>query len=264
LTSLLSCEGLTVGYGGRPVVRGFDFQLAGGEIVALIGPNGAGKSTLMSTIAGQLRALSGHVLLEGRDVSGFAPDRRTRAGLILVPESRALFGSLTARENLQLASRKGCLPIDDVVDLFPQLGPRLDIRAAVLSGGEQQMLAIARAVIQRPRVLLVDEMTIGLSPQNGERVAERVRQSALATGTAVLLVEQHLDLALRTAERAIVLVHGSIALQDSTAALRHDVARVHSAYFGANATQEPLHGDEAGGRSRLASDTSAPAKDLAG
>jgi branched-chain amino acid transport system ATP-binding protein len=171
---------------------------------------------------------------------------------------------LTAKENLRLASRKASLPIDDVVDLFPQLGPRLDVRAAVLSGGEQQMLAIARAVIQRPRVLLIDEMTLGLAPQNGERVAERVRQSALATGTAVLLVEQHLDLALRTAERAIVLVHGSIALQDSTAALRQDVERVHSAYFGANGAQEPLGGDEAGGRRRLASDTAAAAEDLAG
>jgi branched-chain amino acid transport system ATP-binding protein len=155
-----------------------------------------------------------------------------------VPESRALFTSLTTRENLQLAQRKGCLSIGEVIRLFPQLEARLDVRTAFLSGGEQQMLAIARAIIQRPQVLLIDEMTIGLSPRNGEGIAARVRDSALATGTAVVLVEQHLDLALRTADRALVLVHGTVVLSDTCEALSRNPSRVHAAYFGAPSQSE--------------------------
>jgi branched-chain amino acid transport system ATP-binding protein len=238
MTPILTCESLTVGYGGRPVVRDFKLELVAGEIVALVGPNGAGKTTLLATLAGYLRPLSGRVIFQQDDVSRLPPDRRTRLGIALVPESRALFSTLTVGENLLLAQRTGCMSISDITDLFPQLADRLNVRAGLLSGGEQQMLALARALIQRPKALLIDEMTLGLSPRNGERIADRVQHAARATGTAVMLVEQHSDLALRTADRALVLVHGTVVLQDTTEQLRRAPERIQAAYFGTGAITE--------------------------
>jgi branched-chain amino acid transport system ATP-binding protein len=228
----LSCRSLDAGYDGRAVLRGVNLELSVGEIVALLGPNGAGKSTLLLTLAGFLPSLAGEVLFEDVRLSNRSPERRARDGLVLVPEQRALFGSLTVKENLQLAARTGGADLDDILGLFPQLEPILNRRAEVISGGEQQMLAIGRAMIQKPKVLMLDEMTLGLAPLISETIAVRVRQAAKTTGMAVLLVEQHSALALGTADRAVVMVHGAVTLEAAAEDLRRTPERVRAAYFG--------------------------------
>jgi branched-chain amino acid transport system ATP-binding protein len=232
MTPTLSCRSLDVGYDGRAVLRGINLDLDAGEIVALLGPNGAGKTTLLLTIAGFLSPIAGEVLYDNVRLAHRSPDRRARHGLVLVPDQRALFGSLTVKENLQLATRRGRGEIDDIVDLFPQMAGLLKRRADVLSGGEQQMLAIGRAMIQRPKVLMLDEMTLGLAPLISENIASGVRHAATSTGMSVLLVEQHSALALRTADRAVVIVHGAVRLEAAAEDLRRTPERLHAAYFG--------------------------------
>ena len=231
IAPLLECRGLAAGYGRVTVVRPVDLTVAAGTVLAVLGPNGAGKTTLLSTIAGLLPSQKGEVRVGGKTVKRGRPDLAVQAGIVLVPDDRALFSALTVQENLRVAvRRKG--QIDDVIDLFPALGMRRRMTAGTLSGGEQQMLAIARALVQRPRVLLIDEMSMGLAPVIVEDLLPIVRRVADETAAAVVLVEQHVGLALDVADEVLVLVHGEVALRDCVAGLRSDLSRLEAAYIG--------------------------------
>ncbi|WP_405848239.1 ABC transporter ATP-binding protein [Streptomyces sp. NBC_01518] len=237
---LLTCEGVDAGYSkGRPVVRGFDLTLLPGEVTALLGPNGAGKTTLLMTLAGLLPRLDGSVTLGGRAIRGGRAREAARRGLVLVPDDRSLFTQLTVRDNLTLARRRRGSSVDQVLDFFPALGKRLKVAAGMLSGGEQQMLALGRAMIQDPRVLLVDELSMGLAPVIVEELLPVVRRIAEDRGTAVVLVEQHVRLALGVADRAVVLVHGETVLSGSAARLAADPGLLERAYLGEQ-TPEPV------------------------
>ncbi|GAA4009047.1 MULTISPECIES: ABC transporter ATP-binding protein [Streptomyces] len=231
--TVLTCEGVDAGYTkGRPVVRGFDLELLPGEVVALLGPNGAGKTTLLLTLAGLLPGLGGTITLGGEQLRSGRARAAARRGLVLVPDDRSLFTQLTARENLTIARRRGGSTVDQVLEYFPGLGRRLKVPAGMLSGGEQQMLALGRALVQDPRILLVDELSMGLAPVIVEELLPVVRRIADGTGTAVVLVEQHVRLALEVADRAVVLVHGETALSGSAARLAADPGLLERAYLG--------------------------------
>ncbi len=229
---LLALEALSAGYGGVPVVRDLSLHVRAGEVVALLGPNGAGKTTTLSTVAGLLPCLAGRVTLGGEDLAGIPTHRRARRGVSLVPEGRALFFGMTVREHLALAATKGGLEHDRLLDLLPELRRCLDRRAGVLSGGEQQMLAVGRALVGAPRALLVDEMSLGLAPVIVERLLPVLRRVADELGAAVLFVEQHVQLALEIADRAYVLSHGRLALEGPAAELRSRRDLLRSSYLG--------------------------------
>jgi branched-chain amino acid transport system ATP-binding protein len=238
--ALLTCEGVDAGYTkGRPVVRGFDLELLPGEVTALLGPNGAGKTTVLLTLAGLLPSLGGAVSLGGRQVRSGRARAVARMGLVLVPDDRSLFTQLTVRDNLTLARRRGGSTVDQVLDFFPALGKRLKVAAGMLSGGEQQMLALGRALIQDPRVLLIDELSMGLAPVIVEELLPIVRRIADGTGAAVVLVEQHVRLALEVADRAVVLVHGETILTGPATTLAADPTLLERAYLGEH-TPEPV------------------------
>ncbi|GAB09842.1 putative amino acid ABC transporter ATP-binding protein [Gordonia araii NBRC 100433] len=245
--SALRCAGVDAGYVKKsPCVRGVDLAVDRGEIVALLGPNGAGKTTLLMTLAGLLPRLGGEVLVDEEPLRSGDPRAAVRAGMVLVPDDRALFRNLTTAQHLRLAvprAGRGSLDprrrkaesteaIDGVLAHFPALTNRLDVAAGELSGGEQQMLAIARALLQRPRILMIDELSMGLAPVIVESMLPVLRSVAEQEGTAVLLVEQHVRLALEVADRAVVLAHGEVALTDDAAALAADSARLEQAYLG--------------------------------
>jgi branched-chain amino acid transport system ATP-binding protein len=228
----LRCSQLDAGYGGRPVVRGFDLEVGDGEIVALLGPNGAGKTTVLLTLAGFLPRVAGAVELFGTAAPSGDAAVLSQRGLVLVPDDRALFTTLTARENIELGRRRSSPPISTVLDYFPELHKRLDVAAGMLSGGEQQMLAIARGLIQQPRVLLIDELSMGLAPVIVEKLLPILRSVADTMKTAVVLVEQHVRLALGVADRGVVLVHGEVAIDEPSATLLADLSKVERAYLG--------------------------------
>lgn len=228
----LQCSQLHAGYAGKAVVRGFDLSVRPGEVVALLGPNGAGKTTVMLTLAGLIPKIAGAVEINGRPMTRGGGAAAAREGLALVPDDRALFTTLSVRENLVLGQRKGGPSIDDVAAFFPALARRVDVAAGMLSGGEQQMLAIGRAMMQRPRVLLIDELSMGLAPIVVRALLPVVRQIADETGAAVVLVEQHVHLALGIADRAMVMIHGSVALQGSASDLLASPDRLEQAYLG--------------------------------
>ncbi|SHN45251.1 ABC transporter ATP-binding protein [Cryptosporangium aurantiacum] len=228
----LECTGLTGGRGISTVFRELDLSLESGRILALVGANGAGKTTLLLTLAGVLPLADGEVRVDGEPVRSGRPRAASRAGVVLVPDDRCLFTGLTVRENLQVAARRGGPTPSDLLDVFPALRPRIGLAAESLSGGEQQMLAMARALIQQPKVLLVDELSMGLAPQIVETLLRTVRESADTNGCAVVLVEQHVDLALEFADDAIVLNRGRITLQGAASELAADRDRMEQAYFG--------------------------------
>lgn len=238
---MLQTTGLDAGYRkGSPVVRDIDLTLERGEIVALLGPNGAGKTTILETLAGLLPALGGEVTVDDATVRPGDPRSAVRAGLVLVPDDRALFRGLTCEQNLRLAVRsyrrsEVRARLDQALEWFPALGKRMKVDAGQVSGGEQQMLAIARALLQRPKVLLVDELSMGLAPVIVESILPVLRSVAQSEGTAMVLVEQHVRLALEAADRAVVLVHGNIAFQCPAAELAGDLGRLEAAYLGASA-----------------------------
>jgi sulfate-transporting ATPase len=224
----LRAEGLSAGYGELAAVRDLDLTVHAGEVVALLGPNGAGKSTTLLTFAGELPPLHGRVSYLGR--AGNDPlHRRVRDGLGFVPEERSVFQSLTVADNLRL----GPGSTDAALDLFPELRPLLGRRAGLCSGGEQQILALARALAARPRLLLVDELSLGLAPLVVRRLLDALRAAADDDGTAVLLVEQHAGQALEVADRACVLHRGRIALESSSADLIDDLGPLERVYIGA-------------------------------
>jgi branched-chain amino acid transport system ATP-binding protein len=235
MTSSMSCRGLTVGYDKLAVARGIDLELEPGQVTAILGPNGAGKTTLMLTLAGFIPALAGELQMDGVTVKRPSAQKMNQAGVVLVPDNRALFTQLNPVENLRLAKRPHGPGVDDVLGLFPALQQRLKVRAGMLSGGEQQMLAVARALVQGPRVLLIDEMSMGLAPVIVEQLVPIVRRVADDTGAAVILVEQHVRLALEVADRAVVLVHGTLVLNGDAADLRANPAVLEDAYLGHDA-----------------------------
>jgi branched-chain amino acid transport system ATP-binding protein len=229
---LLAVEDLAAGYLGTPVVRDLTLHVDAGEVVALLGPNGAGKTTTLSTIAGLLPAIGGTISLDGEDIEGVPTHRLARRGVSLVPEGRSLFFGMTVREHLLLAETKGSLRREQLLELLPELEKCLDRKAGVLSGGEQQMLAVGRALVSAPRVLLVDEMSLGLAPVIVERLLPILRRVAEELGAGVLFVEQHVSLALEVADRAYVLSHGRLVLDGPAADLRGRRDLLRSSYLG--------------------------------
>jgi branched-chain amino acid transport system ATP-binding protein len=232
MTAVLECHGLVAGHGRVPVVRSFDLSVDTGSVVAILGPNGAGKTTLLETLAGLLPRLGGDVRIDGASVASGRPHAASRAGLVLVPDDRALFTTLTVEENLEVARKKLGPTPRAMLEPFPALEKRWKLAAGALSGGEQQMLAMARALVQQPRVLLIDEMSMGLAPVIVEQMLPVVRRIADTTGAVVVLVEQHVQLALEVADHAVVLVHGEVALSGTAAELLDEKERLEAAYLG--------------------------------
>jgi branched-chain amino acid transport system ATP-binding protein len=239
---VVEVEALDAGYNGNPVVRDLSLHIGQGEVVALLGANGAGKTTTLTTIAGLHRPLAGTIRMDGKDIAGKSAHRLARGGLSLVPEGRALFASLTAGENLRLSAGRDASH-DDVLDLLPELRKCLDRKAGLLSGGEQQMLAVGRAIVRRPRALLIDEMSLGLAPVVVERLLPVLRRVADELHTAVLLVEQHVALALEIADRGYVMAHGRLILESSAARLRSRRDLLKACYLGDLDRAAELAGD---------------------
>lgn len=232
-------RGVDIGYSGIPVARGLDIRVDSGEVVALLGANGVGKTTTLLTVSGLLPRLRGEMT-----VVGIAPhaakrgaQKRTlslvRAGVGHVPEDRALFFGLTAVENVKLGARRGDRrSVEEALGLFPALERILGRRAGLLSGGEQQMVALARVLAGRPRLLLIDEMSLGLAPIIVEELLPAVRRVADETGAGVLVVEQHVRAVLSVADRAYVLRRGEVALEGTGAELRGQRGLIESSYLG--------------------------------
>jgi len=233
----LQVRQLSAGYGRIGVVSGVSFDVAAGEVVTLIGSNGAGKSTLLKAIAGLIAPSAGTVVLDGAIVTGTAPERLVRAGLALVPEGRMLFGPMSVIENLMLGAHTERSPavidqrLERVHALFPVLAERAGQPAATLSGGEQQMLAVGRALMSGPHVLLLDEPSLGLAPKVIGEIFS-VLDALRAEGLAVLLVEQDANLALKHADRGLVMRTGRVVLEGQAADLARD-EDVRLAYLGA-------------------------------
>jgi branched-chain amino acid transport system ATP-binding protein len=228
----LVVRGLSAGYFGTPVVRELDLRVRAGEVVAMLGANGAGKTTTVMTIAGLLKPIKGTIAVLGQNTAGVAAHVMARRGVALVPENRALFFGLTTREHLRLAKAKDGVSESELVELLPELEKCLDRRAGLLSGGEQQMLAVGRALMSRPKLLVVDEMSMGLAPVIVERLLPVLRRVADDFDTSVLFVEQHVSLALGVADRAYVLSHGRLVLQGTAAELRGDRELLRQSYMG--------------------------------
>jgi ABC-type branched-subunit amino acid transport system ATPase component len=235
---LLRGDGFAAGYGPLPVVHNVTLELRAGEVVALLGPNGAGKSTTLRVLAGVLQPLHGTIDCLG-DATGEPLHRRARRGLAYVSEQRSIFSRLSVAENLRVAG----VEVSEVVSVFPELHGLLRRRAGLLSGGEQQMLTLARALSRRPRVLLADELSLGLAPLVVNRLLEAVRRAADA-GLAVLLVEQHSRKALSIADRGYVMQRGRIVLSGTAAELREHLAEIEAMQLGAATSGEGhTHGD---------------------
>jgi ABC-type branched-subunit amino acid transport system ATPase component len=232
-TTLLRTAGLDAGYGDVRVVRDLSLTVDEGEVVALLGPNGAGKTTSLLTISGILPPLGGSVEVMGRPVTGRQPHRVARRGVAQVAEDRSLFLGLTVAENLRVAGQRvGRRGTERALEIFPALEPLLHRRAGLLSGGEQQMLAVARAIAGKPRLLIIDEMSLGLAPLVVEGLLPVVRDFARTSGAGVLLVEQHVQMALNVADRAYVLDHGRLTFSGRPDELDRNRGVLDDSYLG--------------------------------
>ena len=228
---LLQVDDLCAGYHRLQILHEVGLCVDEGEIVAVVGGNGAGKTTTLKTVAGLLAPSAGTIVFDGRSAVGVRPNQLVRRGLVLVPEGRALFGPLTVAENLRMGGwTRGEAALDEVFELFPILAERRAQPAETLSGGQQQMLAIGRALMARPRLLMLDEPSTGLAPKLTWAVLEAV-QAIRDRGVAILLVEQNAAHALRIADRAYVLESGAVALSGPGSELADD-DRVRAAYLG--------------------------------
>ncbi len=232
--SALTVTGLNLHHGLLHAVRDLSLELKSGEVIALVGANGAGKTTLLRALAGAHRPSSGTIALDGRDITREPAHRRVAIGVSLVPEGRRLFTQMTVDENLlvgRMAGRPGPWTIDKVIQTFPNLAARRTAKAMTLSGGEQQATAIGRALMSNPAVLLLDEVSLGLSPIAVDRLYESLN-GLMQSGTTIILVEQDLARAMRVASRVVCMLEGHVALEGPTATLPRE--QVTEAYFGLN------------------------------
>lgn len=227
----IELRGVTAGYDGAVVVQGLNLVVGQGEVVALLGANGAGKTTTARAISGLAGVHHGSVEILGTDVTAMSPRARALHGLRTVPDDRGVFGQLTVGENLRIGSRRRD-PALPIASWFPDLLPLLGRKAGLLSGGEQTMLALARALVSRPRALVVDELTAGLAPAYARAAFEILRRAAAEWGTAVLLAEQGAHLALETADRACLLRRGRIVFDGSPADIAGREGVLESMYLG--------------------------------
>jgi branched-chain amino acid transport system ATP-binding protein len=243
---VIRTSGLCAGYDGAAVVRDLDLEVRAGEIVGLLGPNGAGKTTTLRALSAAIKPLKGEAEVLGRSTRDTPAHHMARLGLTTVAEHGNVFASLTVDENLRLAlpssraAQRAGLRL--ALEMFPALEPLQGRLAGLLSGGEQQMLAMAQAIAPRPRVMLIDELSLGLAPVIVERLFPTVRQAADATGCAVVLVEQHVHMALEIADRAYVLHHGKVVLSGSAADLARDRELLESSYLGDDVLAAPAAG----------------------
>jgi branched-chain amino acid transport system ATP-binding protein len=236
-TPVIEARGISVGYDGRPVVRDVSLTVGVGEIVALMGPNGAGKSTTLLGIVGSLPLMGGSVLWSGRQ------ERQSltvlaRRGLAFISEDRSIFMQRTARENLRI----GRAGVSEAMALFPELRERLDVKAGLLSGGEQQMLTISRALARRPRALVVDELSLGLAPLIVERLLQALKTAA-ANGTGILIVEQFVHKALTVADRGLVMIGGQIVLEGAGSELMERMDEIESTYLATSRSNLRVDGE---------------------
>ena len=230
--AVLAIERLTAGYEEAPVVRELDLRVGQGDVVALLGANGAGKTTTLRAISGIVHPMEGRIEFAGRDLGRLSISSRAKLGIAHVPETRGVFFGLTVAEHLRLGHRGERLDAEAAYRFFPALRELRDRRCGLLSGGEQQMLAVGRALARRPKLLLLDELSLGLAPLIVERLLPVVREYALETGCGVLLVEQHIQLALTVADHGYVLSHGEIVMHDRAEVLRDNRDLLMASYFG--------------------------------
>jgi ABC-type branched-subunit amino acid transport system ATPase component len=235
-SAVLELRSLTAGYDAAAVVRSLDLHVAAGEVVALLGPNGAGKTTTLRAVSGLVRPMSGSICLHGDDLAKRSPAARAKAGIAHVPEGRGVFFGMTVAEHFRLGYRGERLDAAIAYKYFPALAELRDRRAGLLSGGEQQMVALGRALARRPRVMLLDEMSLGLAPVIVERLLPVVSAYARESGCAVLLVEQHIHIALAVADRGYVLSHGELIIHETASTLRADHQLILSGYLGEQET----------------------------
>ncbi len=234
---VLALEGLAAGYEGAAVIRELDLTVSAGEVVALLGANGAGKTTTLRAISGLVHPLEGRILYRGEDLAPHSASARARLGIAHVPEGRGLFFGLTVAEHFRLGHRGETLNEEIAYQYFPALAELRARRAGLLSGGEQQMLAVGRALARQPTLLLLDELSLGLAPVIVERLLPVVRSYAESSGCAVLLVEQHVHLALEVCARGYVLSHGDLVLARPASELRANRQLIVSSYLGEQGAQ---------------------------
>jgi branched-chain amino acid transport system ATP-binding protein len=229
---VLRIEGLSAGYDAAAVVRGLDLHVDPGEVVALLGPNGAGKTTTLRAISGLVKPMAGSISFDGHDLEKLQPAARAKLGIAHVPEGRGVFFGLTVDEHFRLGHRREQLDAEAAYRYFPALASIKERRAGLLSGGEQQMLALGRALARRPRLMLLDEMSLGLAPIIVEALLPVVADYARESGCGVLLVEQHIHVALTIADRGYVVAHGELVMHESAEVLGADHDLILSSYLG--------------------------------